>query len=402
MCYGKVKYQFLNYKIKIKIMKLINVRTFLCSFLFTAFTFFSLHQAKSEVNNITIAHNTPAIEFAKKLGVGWNLGNTLDSWSRSTNPATRETAWGNPITTEQMILSVKNAGFNTLRIPVTWLGTMGPAPEHTILKAWLDRVQEIVDYGYNNGMYVIVNMHHDGDWLSTTSPDPAAMYARFEAMWKQIANRFKDYSDRLILESMNEVRTYENWVGGPSHFAVINELNDRFVKTVRATGGNNAERYLLLPTYAAIVTKSAVEGLVLPNDNRLLVSVHDYIPQPFTFKPKDFNPNTTVFDVEKSKAYYEETFKRLHDVFVSKGIPVIMGEFGCVYKKNDAEILKWAETFCSVARKYELVCLYWDDGWIDKFDGTGDNTGFGNLNRRTNTWQFPALRDKIVNTCLGK
>lgn len=377
-------------------MKTIYFKVILYNFLFTISIICMSNTLYSEFED-------SAMDFAKKLGVGWNLGNTLDSWSRSTNPETRETSWGNPRTTEEMILMVKKAGFNTIRIPVTWIGAVESSPDYTINQGWLDRVQEVVDYAYKNDLYAIINIHHDnGDWLNTSPTDPDAMYNKYEAMWAQIANRFKDYSERLILESMNEVRTYNNWVGGPSHFAVINELNARFVKTVRATGGNNATRYLLLPTYAAIVTKDAVEALVLPKDDHLLVSVHDYIPQPFTFKPKDFNPNTTIFDVEKSKTYYEETFKRLHDLFVSKGIPVIMGEFGAVYKQNEAELLKWAEAFCSIAHKYGLICIYWDDGWQSKFDGIGNNTGFGNLDRRTLTWKLPELCDKIVNTCLGK
>ena len=373
------------------------LRTIVLSAIVLFFSF-CVHANK---NNRLNDEQADAIGFAKKLGVGWNLGCGLDTWSRSTNFQTRETEWGNPYTTEQMILSVKNAGFNTIRVPVTWIGTVGPAPDYTIHPEWMNRVQEVVDYAYNNGLYVIVNIHHDGDWLSTNPPDPDDMYNRFDSMWRQIALRFKDYSERLIMEPMNEIRYRNNWVGSPEYFAVINNLNERFVRTVRSAGGNNATRYLLLPTYGAIVTKAAVEALVLPEDDRLMVSVHDYIPQAFTFKPKDFNSNTEVFDVENSRAYYEETFERLHRLFVSKGVPVIMGEFGAVYKRNEDELLKWAETFCSVARKYELVCIYWDDGWQSTFDGIENNTGFGNLDRRTLTWRFPALRDKIINTCLG-
>ena len=232
------------------------------------------------------------------------------------------------------------------------------------------------------------------------------MYAQFESMWTQIANRFKDYSERLIFEPFNEIRVHNNWSGGSTHFAVVNELLSRFVKTVRATGGNNTARLLMCPTYAAIVTKDAVEALVLPNDDFLMVSVHDYIPQAFTFKPADWTPSETVFNVAQNTIYYEEIFGRLSNLFTSKGIPVILGEFGAAYKaayvSNDSERLKWAETVCSVARKHGVICIYWDDGWEDTFDGTGSNTSMGLLNRRTLTWKFPELRDKVINTSLGK
>lgn len=336
-----------------------------------------------------------ANEFVKKITIGWNLGNTLDSHSCDwlTDKLDLETGWGNPKTTKAMIKAVKDAGFNTVRIPVSWgehLDSKGK-----IDKKWLDRVQEVVDYAYSQNMYVIINSHHDTSWIKLDTKNEKSVTEKFTYLWKQIAARFKNYDERLIFEAMNEPRTVNSeyeWAGGTeSERAVLNRIYAKFVSTVRTGGGYNKTRFLMLTPYAAWTAYSSMADLEIPDDDRIIVSVHAYCPRDVALNT--YSASKALTEYEKNEI--DETFSLINDIYISNDIPVIMGEFGTINKNNTKERVKIAKYYLSAAKKYGIPCIWWDNGTITYKEG---NEGFGLLNRETLEWYYP----DIVKALTGK
>lgn len=297
-----------------------------------------------------------------ELGLGWNLGNTLD--------ATRgETDWGQPVTTKAMIDTVKKLGFDTIRIPVSWGYHTSGKPDYVIDKDWMDRVQTVVDWATENDMFVILNAHHDNGYYYPSKSHADESLEYIEAVWTQIAERFKDYDERLIFEAMNEPRlagTPDEWNYNPKNpecaesAEVINQCNQKFVDVVRASGGNNAARYLMAPSYAASPYASFYDTFKTPADpsGRVIISVHAYTP--FDVCMSD-DMNKTVMD-DTAKAAIDDFIDKLYDKFVSKGTPVIIGECGITNKNNQPERRVWGRYFVSKAKEKEMTCVLWDNG----------------------------------------
>jgi endoglucanase len=332
-----------------------------------------------------------AVELAGNIRVGWNLGNTLDAsdltWlGNSPAVADMETAWGNPVTTKATIDAVKKAGFNAIRIPVSWGKCANK--DYTIRADWMRRVQKIVDYAVSNDMYIILNTHHDEGIFKFLDKDMPESRKAFQRIWEQIAETFRDYNEKLIFEGLNEPRTKGSaaeWNGGTvEERNNLNLLHQLFVDTVRASGGNNVKRILMVSTYAASATVAAMNGLVIPADplnesNRIIVSIHAYEPYNFALNE---NSNVTTW----SKNNLSDTspitgwVDRAYTLFVSRGFPVILGEFGSLNRNDEAVRAEWAEYYVSYAKSKGIKCFWWDDG--------------GNislLNRRTNTFYFPQI-----------
>ena len=350
------------------------------------------------------------------MGAGWNVGNQLEAASGG---IPNETAWGNPVITKDLIKAVKDAGFNTVRVPVSYLGYIGDkASGYKIDESWLARVKEVVDYAYDLDMYVIVNMHGDGyntvvgGWLLCNAPESEqpAIKEKYEACWKQIANKFKDYDEHLIFESMNEEfdGQYHNPV--KSYYENINEYNQIFVDTVRQTGSNNAKRWLLIPGWNTDIDYTVGNyGFALPTDkyrdssitkNRIMISVHYYQPWDFCGDGtstsysqwgKDADPRKTPSYAPES--FMEEQMKRVYDKFVAVGYPVIIGEYGCINKSSaDPENTKFRayydNTLCKYAKQYGCVPVYWDNGAVAD--------SFGLFNRNTYRVVMPEIVESIV------
>ena len=327
------------------------------------------------------------MELVKEMKIGWNLGNTLDAIGSGVS-INSETAWGNPRTTQEMIDTIIDQGFNVIRIPVSWGGHMSGAPYYNVMPTWMDRVQEVVDYAYNRGVYVIVNIHHE-DWHFPSEENKDAAAEQLSALWTAIATRFRDYDEHLIFEGMNEPRktgTNVEWNGGDQEGRdVVNYLDQVFVDAVRATGGNNTIRNLMVPGYAASSADAALKGIVLPQDEHLIVSVHAY-------SPYDFALNTAGRSTwDNDTRDIDHLMELLDDLFLSKGVPVIIGEFGAMNKDNEAERVQWAEYYVGKAREYGIPCIWWDNG---AFEGDGEN--FGLLNRRELTFTYPDLLKALI------
>ncbi len=331
------------------------------------------------------AGSDDAMDFVSQMGIGWNLGNSLDSTS---NGASSETSWGNPPTTEEMILDVKAMGFDTVRIPVSWYLHINM--EGKVDPTWMARVKEVVNYAYDNGMFVILNSHHDNIFYDIggcvkREKTFEASKERMKNLWEQIAAEFKDYDDRLIFEAMNEPRTVgseKEWQGGtPEEREVVYALNDVIVETIRKSGGNNKERYIMVPCYGATSDISVLKEMQLPDDDHLIMSVHAYSPYNFAMNgdaPGEFT--------DSDRRDLDSFFGALNEVFVSKNIPVIIGEFGATNKDNLEDRCAWAEYYVRGAKQYNITCVVWDNSNY----GIGAEY-FGLYNRREGTWYCPEL-----------
>ena len=338
--------------------------------------------------------DSEALSFVQNLKIGWNLGNTLDATSKTSVDTASEMSWGAPKTTENMILSIKNAGFNTIRVPVTWHNHVDE--NNKITDEWLARVKEVVDYGYKNGMYVILNIHHDTDknYFYPTNETFEQSKKFVTDIWTQVAEVFKDYDEHLIFESMNEPRLIgtdkEWWVDvnsaeGKEAIDCIMKTNQAFVDLVRASGGNNAQRYLMVPSYCASPDFACCDQFTLPNDSagRMIVSAHSYEPYDFALSD-DLNKNTFS---ERTGNSIDNKLSALYNKFVSKGIPVVIGEFGSRNKNDNTEArIQHAAFYAAKAKSYGIPCVWWDN---NAFSGSGEL--FGLFNRKEGTWTYPDI-----------
>lgn len=363
-------------------------------------------KAKDTAKKLTELDQT---QITEAMGLGWNLGNQLEA---SSGGLPSETCWGNPEITKELIDTIKAQGFKTVRIPVSYLDMIGDGPDYKIDTDWLDRVQEVVDYVVDNDMFAIVNMHGDGyytvdhSWLLCAEDDDkqTEIKDKYGKVWTQIADRFKDYDQHLIFESMNE--EFNNDYGKPDEKAYdnINAYNQIFVDSVRATGSNNEKRWLLLPGWNTNIDYTAGDdyNFKIPTDNgckadgkRIMISVHYYDPFNFTI---DENKTAKTqwgkyavknYDNWGQEDYVDSQMALLKEKFVSQGYPVVIGEFGAQDKTEkfaDYNEFRryWAEYLIKAAKKNGVVCVYWDNGY-------NGNKGFGIVNRFDYTITQPDL-----------
>lgn len=302
-----------------------------------------------------------AEQIIQEMGVGWNLGNTMDG---HINFMPSETAWQSDITTQKLIDAVHDLGFNTIRVPVTWGKKIDDNNNYKVDEAWISRVQDIVDYAVSQDMYVVVNMHHDGvhdggGWFNLTKKDDELekIKQKYSALWKQIAERFKYYDEHLLFESMNEVWVTNN--NYPYDFQIIGEFNQIFVDTVRETGYNNRHRWLICPgryTNLSALLDPA-NNFKLPEDkyneeNRIMVSVHDY--------DSNFGLSGTSSNFNNADQW-RQNFKKMYDIFVSKGIPVFFGEHGATDVGNTTQRAYYFEWVYKLSQLAKVVACVWDN-----------------------------------------
>ncbi len=368
-------------------------QAFLISLIFLIVSLFgSINVFASTAN--TGMRDISALELTKEMRVGWNLGNTMDAYSPTATGLAAETCWGNPKTTKAMIDKVKEMGFNTVRIPITWAGHVGAAPNYTIDTAWMNRVEEIVNYVLDNDMYAIINLHHEeSSWLIPIYANKDKATAQVTKLWEQIGNRFKNYSDYLIFEAMNEPRVIgssSEWSGGtPENRAVINSLNLAAVNTIRSSGGNNAKRFIMIPTHAATSLTDAVNDLVIPNnDSRVIVSLHIYSPYYFAM----VSTNTPTWGSDYDKSSLSSEFEAVYNKFIKNGRAVVIGEFGTIDKNNLSSRVAHAEHYAQEARKRGIPVIWWDNGYY----GPGNDNSYAILNRNSLTWYYPEIAQALV------
>lgn len=325
------------------------------------------------------AENTmSALEFAAEMKQGWNLGNTFDA-------PKGETAWGNPKTTPELIHYVKELGFETIRIPISWGLHTSPAPEYTIDETFMARVDTVVREALDSGLHVIINSHHDNDFYSPTAENREQANAYLSAIWTQVGAHFADAPYTLIFETMNEPRvtgTSFEWGINLNNqdcltaLEIINELNQTALDAIRASGGNNLDRFVMVTPYAASPGSALSSTFSLPQDSaqdKLLLSLHSYTPYSFAL---DIHSGDTDFG-RKDEFEITSMLKNVNHRYVEKGIGVVFGEMGCLDKGNPEDRYAWCKTFVSSAQSFGIPCVWWDNGCI----GTNQEN-FGLINRR--------------------
>ncbi|MCL2721145.1 MAG: glycoside hydrolase family 5 protein [Treponema sp.] len=363
-----------------------------------------------KINN-DINKDKSAADFFKdeKIITGWNLGDTLDSHEKGVS---KETAWGNPKANQVLFNGVKEAGFDLVRIPVTWMGHFASKPDYIIEEKFLKRIEEVIGFAHNAGLKVIINMHHDGitskdekveGWHSVTkacksSQDCEKITHQFAQLWKQIAEYFKDYGNWLMFESMNEIHD-GNWGYNSKEeleiddvlkpqIEILNMWNQVFTDTVRSTEGNNKYRYLVLPGYCTVPQHTAAPYFILPKDStqgKQIVSFHYYDPYEFGIEGSQH-----IWGSKKDKKQVDEDFSPFKKRFIDNSVPVIIGESGAVkqfYPDDSAKEdkahqcrLDYIKHVYSKAREYGLVPVYWDNGATAASE---DDEKFGLINRKT-------------------
>lgn len=327
----------------------------------------------------SIRKDLTAIELTDLMGNGINLGNTMEAYGHSSlgtdaEPTSYETSWGQPVTTAESISGMKAAGFDSLRIPVAWTNAMDfENGDYTINEKYLDRVEEIVNYARNQHMYVIINDHWDGGWWgmfgSATEETRKQAMELYTSMWTQIAERFKDYSDYVIFESGNEelgfrlndtdIAKDSGSLSDEECYTVTNEINQAFVETIRGTGGNNEQRFLLIAGFGTDIKNTCSSSYQMPTDtadNKLLISVHYYNPDGYCI-------NTSLANWGNKKDYEDmNSLLGMMTKFTDRGYGVIIGEYGVLIEhgsmKEDMDV--YYTNFLDNCDLYGYCPMLWD------------------------------------------
>lgn len=374
---------------------------------------FSVQAAKKDTTSFEDLNQSQIVEA---MGPGWNLGNQLES---VTDNVPEETNWGNPVITEKLIQSVKAAGFKSIRIPVSYFAKIDDDKDYTIDSKWLDRVQEVVNYCIKNDLYAVINIHGDGyntidgSWLLCNGKNQTEIKKKYKKVWKQIAERFKNYDEHLLFESMNEEFDGSYSEPNKEYYQNINDYNQIFVDTVRKTGDNNTKRWLIIPGWNTNIDYTAGDyGFKLPTDQyrdksidkeeqRIMISVHYYSPWDFCGgencvitqwgnEADDPSKTSTTCD----ETYMKNQLNLMKTTFADKGYPVFIGEYGSIDKtsydsENEYYRAYFARKLCQLSRKNGCIPMYWDNG----YNGVH---GFGLFDRTTCEITQPVIIDAIM------
>ena len=303
----------------------------------------------------------------EEMFFGMSIGNSLDAYNGTAGKLRNdglgtENVWGNPSITKEYVDAIKSTGINVIRIPVTWYTHMDDST-YEIDPEWMERVAEVVDYTLDDNTFVILNVHHDtgtNGWLKASDDNLDWKKEVHQSIWSQIAARFEGYSDHLLFEGHNELLNDQDEWSNPDMraIAIDDELNQIFVDTIRASGGNNAERVLLITPYAASANSKMLRGLHIPEDSiedGIIVEIHAYTPYYFT--APEF-PDDKTWDQKE----VEDTLKLISTTYRIMDIPVIIGEFGATPKNNDDQVIGWAQFYVSTCKQYGMKCCWWDNG----------------------------------------
>lgn len=359
--------------------------------------------------------SSTAVELAAKMTLGINIGNTMEAFRTSGDIViSDETAWGNPKITESYIQFLKATGFNAVRIPCSWnQGNLSNESTMKVDPAWLDRVKEVVGWCVNNDMYVLLNIHWDGGWLddNINNDKKEVTNAKMKALWEQIATTMRDFDEHLMFAGANEPP-----VDNAQGMAILNSYYETFIKAVRATGGRNSYRTLVVQGPGTNATKT-YDLMNIPNDptpNRLMIEVHEYTPSQFCFVDKEVlgtwevpvfywgAGNHSTIEPERNATYGEEdaildSFRKLKEKFISKGIPVVLGEYAAMRRDKSINTgikfipkdmamhnksVDYWNTFVTKQCKINgVIPFYWEVGNV--------------LNRNNNTIKDQAMIDAL-------
>ena len=341
--------------------------------------------------------------IVSQMKIGWNLGNTLDAHNSKvpagSSPEKYASQWGMPAPNAQQFQAVKEAGFNTVRIPVTWYEHLEQrGNSYHVNDQWMSYVKQTVDYAIDRDMFVILNIHHE-DFINVNQFNENTYYQaeiKMKSIWSEVAETFANYDQHLIFEGMNEPRQLSNpsvqqWGDGSGDggysWNYINRLNETFVRTVRAQGSSqNRERLLMLPGYCASSNYDAINNIAIPsNAGNVALSVHAYAPYYFTMASDD-KANHNFPGQSGWGENYESALSDMFGYFGQlqsiKGAPIIIGEFSASDFNNTEDRVRWAKSYLSKAKEKGIPCVLWDNNVI----GANDGEAHGYLNRANCTW----------------
>ncbi len=341
--------------------------------------------APADISEAEAVEVKTAFEITEDMGLGWNLGNSFDSYNSNVDKldANSETTWGNPVTTNEMLDAVKSKGFNTIRVPVTWFQHVDE--NYKIDEAWLARVKEVVDHCYDNGMYVILNLHHEEPYQnrSTLGADYEEISEYVTTVWEQLADTFKDYDQHLIFETMNEPRAtgtdHEWWGPTDDEVDTINKINEDALNVIRKAGGQNDTRLVMMPGYCASSDTSMMSKVIIPDDDFVAASVHAY--SPYNFAMDDTYTGHDTF-TEANRTELVNIMDGIRKTFSDKDIPVVLGEFSASNFGNTEARCDWAEAYISVTKAYGFPCVLWDNN----VEANNGGEAHGYLKRSDCTW----------------
>ncbi len=331
--------------------------------------------------------DSDVVQLAAKMHLGWNIGNTLEAIGG-------ETAWGNPKITKAYVDAVKNIGFNAIRLPCSW-DQNSNATTAKIDQSWLDRVKEVVQYCVDNDLYVLLNIHWDGGWLENniTPEKKDLVNAKQKAFWEQIATHLRDFDEHLMFASANEPNADDE-----TEMDVLYTYHQTFVNAVRATGGRNSYRVLVVQGASSLMNTFPMDEV----PNRIMYEEHYYTPFQFTLLSEDVswgnmfyywgNGYHSTTDPSRNATWGEESyviteFQKMKTKFVDNGIPVVLGEYGAIRRLSLtgnaltlhlASRAYWDEYITQQAKAKGMLPFYWDEGSLG-------NNGFGIMNRQNNT-----------------
>ncbi len=370
----------------------------------------------------TAMRDITTMELVRDMGIGINLGNTFEAcpdwygddwikqWSEG-KPNNYETAWGSPVITKEIIQGMADEGFGVLRIPVAWSNMMEHDGTYTINPEYDARVHEVVDWTLESGMYCIINIHWDGGWVNKFPEDKDESMKRYAHMWEQIADSFKDYGDYLMFESQNEELGWESiwnpWGGTDGKaesYALVNEINQKFVDVVRSSGGNNAERHLLISGYNTGFDRTCDPLFKMPNDpaGRMAVSVHYYTPAGFAIledKDETWAKARSTWGTDADFRELYEQMDMMKTNFIDKGIPVIVGEYGCPTKgKDPASVRLFLSSVCKAAYERQLCPVLWSTPDSKQDDGTVIKGHYDRSACRLNDQELKVLFNQICDS----
>ena len=329
----------------------------------------------ADTSTQTTPQKTEAMQFVEDMGIGINLGNTfeacgdwIDQWGDGTVHS-YETAWGSPIITEKIIKGYKDSGFNTLRVPVSWSNMMGD--DYTISSEYANAVKQVVDWAMAQDMYVIVNLHYDNGWFENFPTQKEECMYRYKRIWQQVSDVFKDYDERLVFEGQNEElgwsSVWNQWgrtKGKAESYALVNEINQTFVDVVRASGGKNKARYLLIPGYNTGIETTVDKLYKVPKDKEkhVIISVHYYSPSTFAILTDDasWGKNQRTWGTDSDINELKKSMDMLKKRFLDNGIPVIIGEYGCPMENKDINsVRKYLSKVCEEAYSMGMCPVLW-------------------------------------------
>lgn len=362
----------------------------------------SFSSGSAHAVRVGVMRNMTSMQLSAQMAPGWNLGNSLEAtggayvWgSRNFN----ETGWGNPKASQALFNAVKAAGFKSVRIPVSW--KQYADANDNISPQWMERVTEVANYAHNAGLVAMINIHWDGGWMQPTYAQQSVANARLARFWTQIANNFKNHDDTLLFAGTNEVMVDGNYNPPTTEYCEVQKgFNQAFISTVRATGGNNANRHLVVQAFNTNINHAISCNAAMPSDKvakRMMMEVHYYDPFDFALDESSTswkwgqaaNPSGSA-----NEAYADGQFQKMKAGFIDKGIPVLLGEFGAIvrseYDPAGTYRKLWDQYVSRAAFTRGVVPMYWDNGY------TG-NHQMGLFDRSTGAQAFPDVIGSIVN-----